>query len=85
MLAAKPGNLSSIPGTHLVEGQNQLQQLFSDLYTCEHTHQQIMKVLKCTWYVHMYVCMYVRMYVRMYVCSTRGAQKRALAPLELEL
>lgn len=41
-LAAKPDNLSSIPGTLMVEGKTQLLKVFSDLQThtgtCTHSH-----------------------------------------------
>lgn len=32
-LATKSGDLSAIPGTHMVEGKNQCLQVVSDLYT----------------------------------------------------
>lgn len=38
--AAKPNSLSSIPKAHMVEGENQLLKLSSDVYlhTVTHTH-----------------------------------------------
>lgn len=33
-LAAKPDDLSSSPGSQMVEGENQLPQLSSNLHTC---------------------------------------------------
>lgn len=49
VIAAKPEDLSSVSKTHMVEEQNRLPNLFSDLhtYTMEHMSPHIHKINVC--------------------------------------
>lgn len=73
----KPDDLSSIPGTHKVKGENQ--QLPSDLYmaswhvhTCVHIHTYMFTLVSIHVYTltHIHVCahMYIHRYTDIHVC-----------------
>lgn len=44
VLVDKPEHQSSIPGTHMMEGQNQLCKLFSEFLMCVHTYTLTNKI-----------------------------------------